>query len=93
MPLCVKCRDFFHPDYSVIVDEATNACKCVFCYKEKDFVTIENEDGTGKPEKIYKREAVKNYKIYLHRLKETDKIAKLLGEFQAKQAKHNPFAI
>ena len=76
-PRCVKCQGYFHPDYSVIVDEFTNACKCVFCYTEKKEVTIADEDG--KPDYIItKQEAQERYKRYIQDLKESDKIAKIL---------------
>lgn len=90
MPQCVKCRELFHPDYSVIIDHSSNACKCVFCYKNQDYIIIEDEGGGGKVEKVYKREAAEKYKEYLHKLKENDKIAKILGKHQQQT---NPFAI
>ena len=80
MPQCVKCKGFFHPDYSVVVDEATNACKCAFCYVDKDYITIEREDGRGPNEKVTRREAEESYKKYLIRLKEDERIAKLLAK-------------
>ena len=77
MPKCVTCDQYFHPDYSVIVDEATTACKCVFCYIEKSEVTLEEENG--KPAcKVTKKEAIENYRIYISKLKDDEKVAKVL---------------
>jgi hypothetical protein len=77
MPKCVTCDQFFHPDMSVIVDEATTACKCVFCYTEKQEITVEESDG--KPSyRVTKKEAIENYRVYISKLKEDDKVAKIL---------------
>lgn len=77
MPKCVTCDKFFHPDFSVIVDEDTNACKCVFCYTEKSEVTIEEVDG--KPSyTISKAEASERYRVYINKLKDDEKVSKVL---------------
>jgi hypothetical protein len=77
MPKCVTCDKFFHPDFSVIVDEATTACKCVFCYTEKGEVTIQEEDG--KPSyTINKAEAIERYRVYIGQLKDDPKVSKVL---------------
>ncbi|KFZ26571.1 MAG: hypothetical protein KQ78_01207 [Candidatus Izimaplasma bacterium HR2] len=85
-PRCVKCENFFHPDWCVVIDETTNACKCVFCYTEKNEITIESEDGS--PEyKVTKTQAAENYKRYVQDLKESEKIQKIMMKGQ-----ENPFA-
>ncbi len=85
MPKCVRCEKFFHPDMCVVVDEVTNACKCVFCYTEKQEVMIENEDGSP-AYKVSREEAIENYKRYVQDLKESPDIQKTLAKGQ-----QNPF--
>lgn len=85
MPKCVQCQNYFHPDWSVIVDEANGACKCTFCYTGKTELTIEESDG--KPSyKVTKGDAILNYKIYIQDLKESEKIQKAMMKGQP-----NPF--
>lgn len=77
MPKCVTCDQYFHPDFSVIVDESTNACKCAFCYTEKTELTVEETDG--KPSyKVTKAEAIEDYRVYIAKLKDDEKVSKIL---------------
>ena len=80
MPKCVTCDKFFHPDMSVLLEpdnEANKDCKCVFCYTGKSEITIEEE--TGRPAyKVTKREAIENYRVYVAKLKDDPKVAKVL---------------
>ena len=85
MPKCVKCEKYFHPDMSVVVDEVTNACKCVFCYTDKDEIMVENEDGSPSY-KVTKAEAIENYRRYIKDLKDSDKVQKVMMKGQ-----ENPF--
>ena len=79
MPKCVKCDKFFHPDFCVLVPNDDKACKCVFCHIEKKVVTIEDEE-TGKPVKtVTKKEAVEEYRRYVHDLRYSDKIVDALA--------------
>ena len=85
MPKCVKCHEFLHPDFCVIVDHTNNACKCVWCYTEKKEIMVEHDDGT--PDyPVKKKEAIQNYKIYIQDLKDSEKIQ---GAMMKKQ--QNPF--
>ena len=80
MPKCIKCNDFFHPDYCIDVlpdDEKDTAKVCVFCKINKDKVTIEEENGEFVCE-VKKTDAVNQYKKYVGELKESRKIAHLL---------------
>lgn len=79
MPKCVKCDKYFHPDFSVLLkpDTEDKACKCVFCYTEKNEVTVAGLDG--KPDyTVTKAEAIENYRIYVAKLKNDPKVAKVL---------------
>lgn len=85
MPKCVRCDKFFHPDMCVVVDDVTNACKCVFCYVDKQEIMVENEDGS--PDyKVTKGEAIENYKRYVQDLKDSPDIQNALAKKQ-----QNPF--
>ena len=79
MPKCVTCDKYFHPDFSVLLkpDTEDKACKCVFCYTEKNEVTIAEEDG--KPSyTVTRAQAIENYRIYVNKLKNDPKVAKVL---------------
>ena len=77
-PRCVKCDKFFHPDFSVVVDDETNACKCVFCYTEKNEVTITDEESGRPSYNVTKDQAEKNYRRYINELKQSDRVANIL---------------
>lgn len=79
MPKCVTCDKFFHPDFSVMMepDNEQSPCKCVFCYTGKPEVTIAEDDG--KPSyTVTKAEAIENYRVYINKLKNDPKVAKVL---------------
>jgi hypothetical protein len=81
MPKCVKCDQVFHPDMCVEVDEFSKACKCVFCYTEKQEITVTEEDG--KPAyTVTKKMAIENYKVYLKKLSEDQRIQKAMMKGQ-----------
>jgi len=84
-PRCCKCEKYFHPDMSVVVNETTNTCKCVFCYTEKTEITIEEEDGKNSY-RVTKTEAEENYKRYIQDLKESGLLQKVMMKGQS-----NPF--
>lgn len=67
MPKCCMCNRFYSPDYSVVVDEKLNVCKCVFCYLEKDSITIESED-TGSQTMLTKEQAAKDYENFVKKI-------------------------
>lgn len=80
MPKCCTCDKYFHPDFSVLMEpdnEANKDCKCVFCYTGKSEVTVAEEDG--KPSyTVTKAEAIENYRVYVNKLKNDPKVAKVL---------------
>ena len=79
MPKCVTCDKYFHPDFSVMMepDNEKSPCKCVFCYTEKNEVTVASDDG--KPDyTVTKKEAIENYRRYIQDLKDNPKVAKVL---------------
>lgn len=78
-PKCCTCDKYFHPDFSVLMEPNTDnkTCKCVFCYTEKSKVTISGEDG--KPDyTVTKQQAIENYRVYIAKLKDDPKVAKVL---------------
>ncbi len=80
MPRCQTCDKYFHPDFSVLMEpgnEENTDCKCVFCYTEKNEITVAGLDG--KPDyTVTKAEAVENYRIYISKLKNDPKVVKIL---------------
>lgn len=79
MSLCVKCLDYYHPDYIVYQEIQGEMVKvCAFCRVDKKELTLQNEDGTSR--KVKKKEASTNYKRWLGELKGNPKIAKIIDE-------------
>lgn len=82
MPKCIKCDKMFPPQFVNSIDEINDVFRCIFC--EQNITEIEIESGKdleGKPlpQNMYKKEqVVKDYEIFLKKLKEHTNIAKLL---------------
>jgi hypothetical protein len=79
MPKCVKCEKYYHPDYCVVIDEVTEACKCAWCYTDKKEITIEDEETGVVEKKLTKRQAEDQYKRYIHDLRYSEKVADVLA--------------
>jgi hypothetical protein len=66
MPQCVKCKEFFPPNYTFPLENPEEnpdgPQKCVFCDNETDVVEL--EDGT----KFSKKDCIAEYKELLARL-------------------------
>jgi len=80
MPKCVKCSEFFHPDYCVeaLPDDPKDTGKvCVFCKIKKSRVTIEDDQGNYFST-VSKKTAIESYKKYIYELKNSRKIEHLL---------------
>lgn len=80
MPQCVKCKQFFHPDYCVDAapgDPDDNAKFCMFCHLNKEELTIEDQQG-NEVMRIKKQEAINIYKDYIKGLTETHNIKHLI---------------
>ena len=76
MGFCSKCRDFFPPDFM-----DNNLCH--FCKKESN--TIMTEDGI-----LYnKGDVVKDYKIFLNKLKEKGSVKDINFESMVRQGLKN----
>lgn len=75
MGKCIKCSEWFPPDYVFLIEtkeeseSGEDIFKCVFCERDIEEVTIV-EDATGKEEKYKKEDVIKDYKIFLKKLKE-----------------------
>ena len=87
MPKCVTCDNTFHPDMCVEIDEFSKACKCVFCYTGKSEIHVDNDDGSPS-HSVTKKQAIENYRIYLKKLSENDKVRNIMMKGQ-----ENPFKI
>lgn len=79
MSVCVKCNQFHHPDYCVVIDEENNACKCVWCYLDKNEITIEDTETGRLIKKLTKKEANKEYMEYLRKVSDNPNIRQILG--------------
>ena len=80
MSKCVKCMNFYHPDMCIETNiRGDNVIVCLFCYLEKNELTIENKDGKI-IEKVSKKQASINYKKYLDKLITKPNIAKVISK-------------
>ena len=78
MPKCIKCSKFYHPDFCIETEIRNDLItNCLFCYLNKDKLTIENEDGSI-DRIVTKKESERDYKIYLKKLMENKKIKNLI---------------
>lgn len=80
MPQCVKCKQFFHPDYCVFAapdDPDDDAKFCLYCKLNTDTLTIEDAEG-NEVSKVKKEEAINMYKLYIKGLTETHNIKHLI---------------
>jgi hypothetical protein len=69
MPKCVKCSGVFHSKFMVIPDERKpKDLKCVFCYLEKNVVTI--TDDKDMEVEVTRKDASDSYQIYLKKIVE-----------------------
>lgn len=78
MPKCVTCGTLLGPNFCIIVNESTDERQCVFCHLGKDEITVES-DKTGESRKIKKHEAAENYRIYLKKLYESEKVQEIIN--------------
>lgn len=78
MPQCTMCKKWFHPDYSVLVDNENKIYKCTFCYLGKDVLTIEDEKGKV-IEVVSKRDASESYLKFMRKLKDQPKVKQLVN--------------
>lgn len=71
MPKCVKCFEFFPPQYMIqLPSEEEVILECVFCTTGKNEVTVV-EDATNREEKYTKQQCIEDYKIMLKMMKES----------------------
>ncbi|MFW6007944.1 MAG: hypothetical protein ACOCP8_01655 [archaeon] len=78
MGQCVTCNKFLGPNYCITVNEDTDEKQCVFCYLEKDEITVEDDNGNQK--KLKKEEAVKKYREFLNKIKRSDRVQNILKD-------------
>ena len=74
MGLCIKCRDFFPPDFlSPLEDEDQ---ECVFCGRGVKYIQYNEKDGSVR--KYTREDCIRDYKILLGKLKDTKDVKKVL---------------
>ena len=75
MGLCQKCKQFIEPN--IMFDINKDEQICVFCKLGKDTVTVQKE---GKDILYTKKQAVRNYDVFLKQLKDSPSVKKKLEE-------------
>lgn len=82
MPKCNVCNNFYPPQYVYNIDGEKDAKKCIFCKIGKDYVTLLKDDG--REVKYTKKECIKDYGMFLKKLKETPGIAEKIAKQEIK---------
>ena len=78
MGKCVKCHQYFHPDFCVdIGDDKRIVLECAFCHTNKRELEIINDDGIV-IERITKEQAINKYKEYIEGLKKNRNIDSII---------------
>jgi len=73
MPVCVKCREMFPPDFVSELDD--NDMQCEWCKQGKKSLKYTEKDGSTR--NYTKEDCVKDYKIFLGMLKDTKDVKKV----------------
>ena len=83
MSRCVKCYNYFPPQYMREIEGVEEEVyQCVYCKLGKDYVMVLMEDK--KEIKYTKEQCIRDYKMFLKKLKETESIAEKLAKNQIK---------
>jgi len=73
----MKCYEFYPPQYMREIEGAESGdLQCVFCKRGKDYVMLVKEGSSD--EKYTKKQCIRDYKMFLKKLKESPNIAKKL---------------
>ncbi len=75
MPQCTMCRHFFHPDFTISVDD--DVYKCVWCYTGNKEITIKDEN-TGEEKRVTRDQGTRQYLQYLRWLREQPNVQKII---------------
>jgi hypothetical protein len=80
MSKCVKCLDYYHPDWIVYQEvRGDMVTVCAFCRLDKNELTVTDDNGKVK-EIVSKKQASKNYKRYLEQLSKKPGIANIINK-------------
>ena len=98
MPQCVKCKEFFPPNYTELVEhdgmltpdkDGKYPQHCVFCKDGVSFVMREDSHNSGSFNTKYtKEEVIADYKAYIAKMKKVADKKQL-----EKMLKENPFGL
>ena len=85
MPLCQKCNQFLPPGFihneNPETGEPLKGNLCIFCIKGKTKIPYDNGSKT-----LVKSELMKEYQIYLKRVKENNQLLKDAAQGKTKEA-------
>lgn len=76
MPQCVKCNEFFPPNYTEAIQgskpdhEGNHPQECIFCKLNVSEVERETSHNSGKYTPYTKQQCVSDYKAFIKKLKE-----------------------
>jgi hypothetical protein len=85
MPKCVKCNDFFPPNYTDVIENSKPDYEgkypqiCIFCNLMVSEVDRETEHNSGKYVAYTKKECVKDYADFMKKLKDSKKVTDILS--------------
>jgi hypothetical protein len=86
MPRCIRCNEFFPPNYTEVVpgsspDPLNNneyPQECVFCAQKIDKVERETSHNSGEYTFYTKEECIKDYKEFLAKVKDSQNVKDIL---------------
>ena len=86
MPKCVKCDEFFPPNYTEIVENSLPDEKgdypqlCVFCRLGVNEVERETEHDSGQYIPYTREECLRDYKNFLKKIKKSKNVKDILNK-------------
>jgi hypothetical protein len=90
MPKCVKCNDFFPPNYTEIIEDSEPMFdgnypqECIFCRLGIDEVERESEKDSGQYVKYTKKECLEDYKKFLRKVKDSKNVKDILNKQESR---------
>lgn len=85
MPQCVRCKEFFPPNYTEVIhgsqpDQQGNyPQECIFCKLNIDEVERETQHNSGQYTPYTKKQCIEDYKKFLRKLKDSGKAKDIIN--------------
>lgn len=86
MPKCVRCKEFFPPNYVDLIEggepmfDGELPKECIFCKLQINEVERETSNNSGKYIKYTKEQCLIDYKKFLRKLKDSRNVKDILNK-------------